>query len=683
MNLVEGLQKYDYIGNDNHLLLALDAGKNEGPNIGENGENLTISFLSLNRASLSIKLLESIQTHIPYFLGEVLIIDNGSDENEISLIETCCENLSFCTRIIKLDKNYGVAGGRNRTMPHVKTEWLMCLDNDIYFTDNPLLKIQKDIATLGTHFLNLPLLDPDGKTLFAFGGHIYVDFSSGELHIGAGSAYKQEIFTPVDSSFLCTFLFGGASVVNVKSFNDLGGYDENMFVGFEDIDFSIRLFQAGMKVASTTICALIHDHPTPTSQKDIDYEKERFSKKVIYDSAKYMEKKHGFTIWNDAVGSWLDSRHDELGIKIDKHSTSDKENIQEEVSLVATIDNKPCIALITDTDNWAFDNIAKQIEKHLSHLYNFKIIPMDIIDNIDRIFLLTKECDLVHFFWREHINLIGTPYYQSYIEQFGMLYEDFEKEYILPKKITTSVYDHLLLSSDETKEREKIFNTIIDGYTVSSQKLFDIYKNISYYLNPKIMTPDGVNLTLFKPKNIKRLHKNEKDKLIIGWVGNSQWASELEDFKGLHTILRPAIKELISEGLNIKAFFADKQDRFIPHSEMPEYYSEIDIYICTSKVEGTPNPVLEAMACGVPVISTDVGIVPEAFGQKQKEFILNERSINELKKKIQKIYYNNSLLLDLSKENLEMVKKWDWSKKVQNFAVFFQDVLSDRIQDDR
>ncbi|WZB73295.1 glycosyltransferase family 4 protein [Achromobacter xylosoxidans] len=44
---------------------------------------------------------------------------------------------------------------------------------------------------------------------------------------------------------------------------------------------------------------------------------------------------------------------------------------------------------------------------------------------------------------------------------------------------------------------------------------------------------------------------------------------------------------------------------------MPAYYNSLDLYVCPSAIEGTPNPVLEAMACGVPVISTDVGIVPK------------------------------------------------------------------------
>ena len=49
----------------------------------------------------------------------------------------------------------------------------------------------------------------------------------------------------------------------------------------------------------------------------------------------------------------------------------------------------------------------------------------------------------------------------------------------------------------------------------------------------------------------------------------------------------------------------------LPRGEMPAWYHEIDIYVCTSRAEGTPLPLLEAMASGKIVITTSVGIVPE------------------------------------------------------------------------
>ena len=111
---------------------------------------------------------------------------------------------------------------------------------------------------------------------------------------------------------------------------------------------------------------------------------------------------------------------------------------------------------------------------------------------------------------------------------------------------------------------------------------------------------------------------------------------------------------------------------------MPEYYNKIDLYICASLNEGTPNPVLEAMACGVPVISTDVGIVPEVFGKTQKEFILKERNIKSLKEKIIYLLNNLNMLEILSKENLESIKDWTWENKVKEFDKFFTKCLKEK-----
>ena len=100
---------------------------------------------------------------------------------------------------------------------------------------------------------------------------------------------------------------------------------------------------------------------------------------------------------------------------------------------------------------------------------------------------------------------------------------------------------------------------------------------------------------------------------------------------------------------------------------MCDYYSKIDVYICVSITEGTPKPMLEAMGCGVPVITTDVGIAKEYLGKQEKEFIIGERKIGKsddkikenLKRKIKKIYNNRNLLIELSDENYNNSKKFN------------------------
>jgi glycosyltransferase involved in cell wall biosynthesis len=337
---------------------------------------------------------------------------------------------------------------------------------------------------------------------------------------------------------------------------------------------------------------------------------------------------------------------------------------------------KKKIALIVDTEDWAFANIANMIKKNLSQYYDFKIIPLEVIDgNIIQCFILCKDYDLIHFFWRGYLNLINEPFAKNYINSLGMDKEIFIRKYIQSKTITTCVYDHLFLKD---KEEIKFTNSIlskIKEYYVSSMKLFNIYNNM-FSKKPKMIITDGVDLDLFKPQNIKRFVK-QKDKYIIGWVGNSLWGPEQEDSKGLNKIIKPAIKELIDEGYNIEINIADKQIKMIRKEDMPKYYSNIDIYVCASLSEGTPNPVLEAMACGIPIISTDVGIVREAFGEEQAKYILEERSKDCLKKKIIELLSEHDNFRRLSEENIEQIKKWTWHNKIKDFKKFFDYIFID------
>lgn len=327
------------------------------------------------------------------------------------------------------------------------------------------------------------------------------------------------------------------------------------------------------------------------------------------------------------------------------------------------------IALVIDVEDWAFANIAKNIKENLSKYFEFKIIPIaNLENNVAKVLIEAEECDLIHFFWRGVILQINSDEYKRYIEDTGRDINKFNQRYLYNKIITSSVPDHLFLENDIEITKE-IFSKC-SNYYVSSNKLLDIYKNMELENYPYGVISDGVNLKEFYFKNKRKYDNINNRKIKIGWVGNSAWHTEKEDFKGVNTILKPVLRELIEEGYSIETCFADKQDKMIPHNEMVDYYSNIDILVCTSKFEGTPCPVLEGMACGNVIVSTDVGIVKEALGKKQSEFILKERTKECLKQKLIYLIENREIFEELSKENLEQIKKWSWtviSKKIKDF----------------
>ncbi len=666
--LFEQIDKISYTTQYNHKFLNTDFLKSGG-NIGVGGENLTIAFLSLGRNNLTKKLCDSVARHIPKFKGEVLAIDNGNDEQTHLDLTGLMKEYPFSNRVIRLGKNYGVAGGRNRSIEHIRTEWVMFLDNDIYFTKDPLPKIQQDINLLGCKFINLPLLEPDMKTLFSFGGHLWVELDRHlKMKVGHGGAYhRQPVCTNDTAPELSTFLFGGASVLSVAAFKQMGCFDENMFVGFEDTDLSIRIFQAGMKIGTAGTFSLVHDHPVDETPAYKKYKKERYSTSHIENSAKYMEEKHSFSFWNEDLKEWLYTKHDD-----EEYQASTKTVGMDSVC------SKKRIALVADTDNWAFSNIARNIERYLSDEYKIDILYTNNFRNVYQLVSTLKNYDLAHFFWRAYLNFIVN---KEYIGVNDMLLDEAKSdidELLKTCVITTSVYDHLFLDDKDAKSFKKMFSSV-RSYSVSSEKLNSIYSRIEMYPSPDSVITDGVDTNLFVPTNLNRFYVSDRP-LQIGWVGNSNWAAENGvDYKGVHTILMPALEILKSRGIEVTARFADRANGFIPLEEMPAYYSSIDVYVCPSMIEGTPNPVLEAMACGVPIISTDVGIVREALTGAQEHFIVDERTPEHFADAIEKLHYDRDLLSKLSEENIANRTEWAWETRVERFRDFFQRALKNSL----
>jgi len=663
--LMHGIENIIYGGSALHKHIIEKT--NTSQRIGLHGENLTIMVLSMNRSSSTIRLMQSINDYMPKFAGTFLIVDNGSEPSEKANLINAFDRMTYRCEMLEFDKNFGVAGGRNRGASHVNTDWILSLDNDIYFVGNPMHKITNDLDVLGCHFLNLPLLDETKTKVFANGGHLYFDTIDSQLVVGAGSMFQQSEIIPnvTYSPSIGTFLFGGASIFKKSTFLDCGGFDEGMFVGFEDLDFSMSLFNAGYKIGNCGVASLVHDHPKPQHKTDIDYEKKRFSKSKLVESAEYFNQKNNIKVWTDITERWLEDKHSSLGI-----SDSSK------ASAEPLVTELPKIALFIDARGWAFDNISTQLEIHLREQFQFIKIYMSDWDNIASALFASKDCDILHFFWRPHVDLIESDYCRQYIEAIGGQFDDFLNQYVKGKIVSTCVYDHLLRDEKHIDLSMRALSRA-DRYYVASNKLNDIYTEDCRFKNPTTVCPDGVNLDLFVPKNLERFENMDRT-VRIGWVGNSKWDSNesVVDLKGIHTIIRPCVDLLKAEGYDVELITSDRQEKLIPHKDMPDFYNSIDLYICASAFEGTPNPVLESMACGIPIVSTDVGIVRDAFGQKQSAFILKTRSVDELTNKVRELLDNKALFAELSQENLDHIQKWNWKQMTDNFKFYFNTCLN-------
>ena len=102
---------------------------------------------------------------------------------------------------------------------------------------------------------------------------------------------------------------------------------------------------------------------------------------------------------------------------------------------------------------------------------------------------------------------------------------------------------------------------------------------------------------------------------------------------------------------------------YVQINELIHFYHGAEVFIFPSLYEGFGLPVLEAMACGCPVIASKAGSIPEVGGQAALYF--SSEDIVDMVKIIKKIIGNKGLKIELRKKGLEQVKNFSWEKCAQ------------------
>ena len=173
--------------------------------------------------------------------------------------------------------------------------------------------------------------------------------------------------------------------------------------------------------------------------------------------------------------------------------------------------------------------------------------------------------------------------------------------------------------------------------TTSEHVIKDIEKNIGRRINKKItFFSDGIDLSKFYPsKKISSYHIITVTRLI--------------STKGLERTIKaipyiqkeiPNVKLLIVAPIKkrddiyfkhikdlIKNLDCEKNVEFaggIPHNQIHKLYQSSKIFLLTSFSEGEPTVIMEAMACGLPIIATSVGSIPIMI-EDGKKWVLSKR----------------------------------------------------------
>jgi glycosyltransferase involved in cell wall biosynthesis len=140
--------------------------------------------------------------------------------------------------------------------------------------------------------------------------------------------------------------------------------------------------------------------------------------------------------------------------------------------------------------------------------------------------------------------------------------------------------------------------------------------------------------TITHISNLQDQHKNISGMLRVAKQLESSIPSFQWNFIGGK---KDPYNRLIEE-LNFKKNTIHFMDQ-LSHKKIPKQLTQSDIFVLFSNYENLPCVILEAFACGIPVISTDVGGIQEFF-PNDFGFLIEKNNENQLLEKIMEIHQN-------------------------------------------
>jgi glycosyltransferase involved in cell wall biosynthesis len=112
---------------------------------------------------------------------------------------------------------------------------------------------------------------------------------------------------------------------------------------------------------------------------------------------------------------------------------------------------------------------------------------------------------------------------------------------------------------------------------------------------------------------------------------------------------------------------------FVSNEDLVSLYSSATVFVMPSIYEGFGLPVLEAMACGCPVVTTREGSLPEVAGEAA--YYVDAKDADSIVKGIEKVSSDEKLRSELSKKGLEQAKKFSWRKTAEDTMGVYKKIL--------
>ena len=208
--------------------------------------------------------------------------------------------------------------------------------------------------------------------------------------------------------------------------------------------------------------------------------------------------------------------------------------------------------------------------------------------------------------------------------------------------------------------------TIVDDMRVSENRI--------------VVVNNGVDIKRFVPNQTAR----DDEVIRIISVGTLYWIKNqlmtIRVVSALHESGYKVELTLLGDGEDREkiqnTIKENKADSYIftPGSKknVEDYLRQADLYVSASKTEGLPLSILEAMACGLPVVATDAGGTRDIVKDGINGFLIEVDNEVGMKEALQQLINNKLLRKTFSVKSREIAEQWSAEKCTQGYEILYE-----------
>lgn len=205
-----------------------------------------IVLLNWNGVAHLRRFLPSVVDAAPEEVG-ITVVDNGSTDDSVEVLRREFPEV----RVLCLDRNYGFAGGYNRALEHIDTEYCVLLNSDVETPRGwlePILELfdrEPDVAAAAPK-----LRSCEQRDRFEYAGAAggYIDYLGYPFCRGRILQHIERDEGQYDDARDLFWVSGAAFCCRRSVFMQLGGFDAEFFAHMEEIDLCWRMQLAGYRV---------------------------------------------------------------------------------------------------------------------------------------------------------------------------------------------------------------------------------------------------------------------------------------------------------------------------------------------------------------------------------------------------------------------------------------------------